>query len=196
MLSKFTRAQERRKTVIEKLQQRSWHFKELMAETEIPEKTFSRILKELGFYGLAVKKSDGAWGWYLCRQAFSPRDYELMIRHSEHIVFGDSEVEGIEQAPPYALLQSYENETLEQRFPEFAGHLRTGYQDLFALFRRWVEIQHTREILEKSERRVAEENIIRQVGGDLAVIITKVRNGIPLEGYCNFCPHTNLVIKE
>jgi len=197
--------------VIDKLQQRSWRFKELMVETEIPEKTLWRILKELEFYGLAVKKADGAWGWYLCKRTFSPRDYELMIEHSMHVIFGartrarfgERDAQDIAHTSAYALLRSYDKGALERDFPEFAGHLKTGYQDLFAFFEKWKKMPEVGKVthfdggLEPDEaEQEAVENILRQVGGELAVIITKVRNGIPLEGYCDFCPHKHLTIKE
>lgn len=197
--------------MIDKLQQRSWRFKELMVETEISEKTLWRILKELEFYGLAVKKTDGAWGWYLCKRTFSPRDYELMIKHSRHVIFGarvrarfgERDAQDIAHTSAYALLRSYDKGALERDFPEFAGHLKTGYQDLFTLFEKWRKIPEAGKVTHLdggSEPNEAEqetvENILRQVGGELAVIITKVRNGIPLEGYCDFCPHKHLTIKE
>jgi len=49
-------------------------------------------------------------------------------------------------------------------------------------------------IEKKLEKKI--ENCLKDLAGEFAIIFMQVKNGIPLEGYCDFCPHRKLVIKE
>lgn len=40
------------------------------------------------------------------------------------------------------------------------------------------------------------DNALREMGGEIAVIFRQIEHGIPLKGYCDFCPDLELTIKE
>ena len=194
----------RRKKVIDLLKKKAYRYSELVSEAKISESTIDRILGELKFLGLAHKRVDHAWEWYLYKTDYSPMNLELAIKHSKDIVFRRiKDYPGIMYAGPYQLLMSHDEQALQQNYSEFAGHMKTGYPTLCSLFERWRELPRCSKVTlvgedeEPSEAELdAVEDILQQVARELNVIVTKVRNGIPLEGRCYACPHISLAIKE
>jgi len=98
----------------------------------------------------------------------------------------------------YPLLRLYDSGEFAALFPEFLGHLKTGYNELYSLFERWstlplnvrVEIVELDSELEgPTEEQVELAKKIRfQVGQNLDSIIRGVENGQKLDGECDFCP--------
>lgn len=192
----------KRKRVIDLLKKKSYRYSEMVRETGIAESTMDRIFKELKILGLVEKKVDGLWEWYLYRRTFSPIEYELLMKHSRHVILeGRMDMQAFEETSAYRVLRFYDKGVLKRDFPDFLGHLRTGYPELSVLFEKWKKLPETAKVSDAGgfeplkEETETMENIVYQVGGQLSVIIMKVRNGIPLEGHCDFCPYMRFAIE-
>lgn len=40
------------------------------------------------------------------------------------------------------------------------------------------------------------DNVLREIGGEIAVIFRKIEHGTPLRGYCDFCPNWDITTED
>lgn len=52
----------------------------------------------------------------------------------------------------------------------------------------------TRDETNKLNERL--DNVLRKIGGEIAVIFRHIEHGTPLKGYCDFCPDLNVTIND
>ena len=81
------------KKVIDALKEGPRKWTELKAKLGIPERTLSRILDYLQYWGLAKKHKEdgrfGRWSWYEHVRTYETReDYEIALKHSEELFLG------------------------------------------------------------------------------------------------------------
>ena len=213
------------KTVIEGLRKKPMTWKEL-AELGIPEKTLQRILQDyLISWGLVQKNKDGYYVWFEQKRELSKAEYELALQHSKNLIFGNETMLGISQYTIDSLINAYIMNP-EEVIPFFnhleTGYpliYRKFQKCLETLKERGKLIKQITKSLNKDTLRISYsffppihinpsqkqefeliekklQNCFKDLAGEFAIISMQVKNGIPLEGYCDFCPHRKLKIVE
>lgn len=213
-------------TVIKALKERPMTWKELTQLGIPEKTLQRILQEYLIFWGLVQKHEDGYYSWYERKREFSKSEYELALQHSKAIIFGNKTMLGISKYTIDSLVNAYvmdrEEVTeffshLKTGYPQIykkferclnilkeRGRLikqidktKSKHDDLKVNYTlsRCVEVDSApKEKLGFIEKKY--EDALKDLAGELAIVFMQVKNGIPLEGYCPFCPHIRLKIKE
>jgi len=145
----------RRKKVIDALREKPRKHNELVRKVGLYEKTVDRILNELSFMGLAIKRNDGYWSWHeYSRTDLAPDEQKNLLDHAMKL------------KPSFDAVLNREQEEIR----EFAEkHLQTGYPGIYEklvkfkrLEAKLVKLRKSREgrVLKKLEDKyIPEEKI-------------------------------------
>ena len=130
------------KTVVHALMEGKKTYSELL-KLGVPEKTLTRVLKDiLEFIGLA-KKADGYWIWYAYDKPYNSFTYEIALKHSRELLLGFAALleanpknllhyrEGKYQAKSDATFGEPRDRGTSYRLSEFLEeHLQTDYPQI------------------------------------------------------------------
>lgn len=126
------------------------------------------------------------------------KDYRARTIDRKMLDHYTNAVKGLEEYPTYKLLLLVDSGEFETRFPEFAGHVKTGYKKLSRLFQRWSELPLLAKVTNAGEnskksgsteaQQKLADDVLREVDLKLDFVIRRVKNGSKLEGRCDICP--------
>ena len=189
----------KRKKVINLLKIRKRKHKELVEESGIGERTIDRILAELDALGLVKKEEEkgkrkpfGYWRWYIYIKKYTPKEYDVAIKHSKELMLG---FQPFLETNPNPLLsyrsrphpQSLEtspirNDLIKLRIESYRlsvyaeEHLQTGYpevyQNLIDFRQLFLKVQQM-----KPNVRVCTENM----KGERRLVLSRDLKGVILE---------------
>lgn len=154
-MPKISKLVDRRKKVIDALRNKPMRHNELVKKVGIPEKTVDRILHELKFMRLAIKRKDGYWSWYEYSQIdLTLEEQEKLLEHAEKL------------KPSFDAILNREQEE-DRKFAE--KHLQTGYPVIYEKLVKFERLEAKLMKLRKSragkvlkkleEKYVPEENL-------------------------------------
>jgi len=128
---RYTEMRESLKKVVDALMEGEKTYSELL-KLGIPEKTLTRVLKDiLEFIGLAIK-TNGYWAWYTYKKKYNPTMLPLASKHAKQLA------PGFEAVLPFHVPTRYtvgDNRVLtEQQINQLKenalAHIKTGYPNI------------------------------------------------------------------
>ncbi|MBS7647998.1 MAG: hypothetical protein QW763_03700 [Archaeoglobaceae archaeon] len=156
---------------------------------------------------------------------FTQKGYELALQHSKHIIFGNGSHMGISRYSIGSLLNAYVMSRKEvmpffshlrtgypKIYEKFENCLRIlrkrgrFINRITGLKKNTLKVNYTlcsslvsATFAEKQKLKGIDkelEKALKELADELDTIYKEVESGIPLKGYCDFCPHRKLVIEE
>lgn len=176
---------------------------------KIVKRSVQNYMAELIALGLVHHNSEaGVYELADSKQVFqSEYDYNIALKHSKLLTLSTSENQRLDQMNPYSALDLLAYDDKENRDIDdqcLSQHIRTGYYELHLLLQKYRKTSYLKEkglqleplYSPKERKQVKEFQDLRDLlVGKISSIVNDVRHFIPLQGFCDCCPHRRITIK-
>jgi hypothetical protein len=160
------------KKIIDEIRKKPASWSDLKEKTKLPEKSLTRYLKSLEFWGLAKKNDAGYWDWHERVRIYeTEHDYNIAVNHSKKLLdtmtgfFGVSTI----HAAWFQNREAQSPKTQDQLFlsATVREHLKTGYPSLYAEvvdFDKIIDLRNAiKEELATHESKIEKEKMFEYV---------------------------------
>ena len=176
---------------------------------KIVKRSVQNYMAELIALGLVHHNSEaGVYELADSKQVFqSEYDRDIALKHSKLLTLSTSEKQRLDQMNPYSALDLLAYDDKENRDVDdqcLSQHIRTGYYELYLLLQKYRKTSCPKEkgfqlepLSSPEERKQVKEfkDLRDLLVGKIYSIVDDVRHFIPLQGFCDRCPHRRITIK-
>lgn len=209
-----------------KLKEKSMSFSEIeqlfskTVSNVVRRRTVQNYLAELKALGLIIyDEQTKVYASAESKRVFQSRhDYDIALKHSRNLVFSTRDEIRLVQTDPFKALDLIAaKDTRDVDLDCFSQHLRSGYPEVHKLieeYRKFAgekgskssvvsnfafvqeEADSDPKVKEERKRIKKIDDLKALLVGKIFSIINQVQNGIPLQGFCDFCPDREITIKD
>jgi len=185
--------------IIELLRKQDYTPSELIKKTGYSSRTMYRDIQDLKSLKVATLENDKI-KWFENKITLSSRDYEIAVKHSKHLLFTDPKStlckdQRLDYYSPYMKLSLLvSEERIDPSDVYVLQHFRTGYPELMAKAKAYIELSSKTEKTDKDQKN--KDEIREQLVGKIDFILHSVSNGTHLLGVCDCCPKSKITIKD